>query len=162
MNKDEYIKELEAKVRKLTLINKYLKRKLFCDCLTKLRTKTWMMEKYKNNDIDNYLVFVDANKLKTINDKFGHEEGNRFLVRIANFLKTFKGETVRYGGDEFLFITKDEKEFYRLLNSNNPDITCGGAKPGEYSTFAEGINLADQNMYANKKYLENQNFKFEK
>jgi diguanylate cyclase (GGDEF)-like protein/PAS domain S-box-containing protein len=51
-----------------------------------------------------FLLFMDLDNLKNINDKYGHHKGDQALVGIANILKTnFRRSDVkgRMGGDEF-------------------------------------------------------------
>jgi diguanylate cyclase (GGDEF)-like protein len=53
------------------------------------------------------LVFFDINKFKSINDTFGHAEGDRALVAFAEQMrKTFRESDVfaRMGGDEFVVL----------------------------------------------------------
>ena len=53
------------------------------------------------------LVFVDLNNLKTINDNFGHEAGDRLIKRNADFLKNNFSENdflIRLGGDDIIII----------------------------------------------------------
>jgi diguanylate cyclase (GGDEF)-like protein len=53
------------------------------------------------------VFYVDLDKLKTINDTFGHEEGDAAIAGAANILKrTFRRNDVigRIGGDEFCVI----------------------------------------------------------
>lgn len=61
-----------------------------------------------------YLAISDLNKFKSINDTFGHKEGDRALVIVANAMKTACGWTqaflARYGGDEFVIIVKSEAD----------------------------------------------------
>jgi two-component system cell cycle response regulator len=50
------------------------------------------------------LLFVDLNEMKTINDRLGHQEGDRALVDVARILRqTFRESDIvaRVGGDEF-------------------------------------------------------------
>lgn len=50
------------------------------------------------------LLFIDLNNLKTINDNFGHKEGDRAIIDAAMILKeTFRESDIvaRVGGDEF-------------------------------------------------------------
>jgi two-component system, cell cycle response regulator len=57
------------------------------------------------------LFFADLDNLKQINDQFGHEEGDRALVRTAEiFRKTFRDSdiTARFGGDEFTALVIEE------------------------------------------------------
>jgi diguanylate cyclase (GGDEF)-like protein len=59
---------------------------------------------------------IDLNKFKQINDRYGHVEGDYALKRTADALKaactdnTLKTFIARYGGDEFIIITKTENE----------------------------------------------------
>ena len=63
------------------------------------------------------LVMWDLDNLKYINDTYGHDEGDRYIVLFANCLKIFseKGGTIaRYSGDEFVtFLEADDKEEIR-------------------------------------------------
>jgi diguanylate cyclase (GGDEF)-like protein len=53
------------------------------------------------------LVFIDLNKFKPINDKFGHDEGDRALINFADQIKSaFRDSDLfaRLGGDEFVIL----------------------------------------------------------
>ena len=53
------------------------------------------------------LMFADINKMKVINDKFGHLSGDTAICTVANVLTEALGDKwsiVRYGGDEFLMV----------------------------------------------------------
>jgi diguanylate cyclase (GGDEF)-like protein len=56
------------------------------------------------------LVFLDVDHFKSINDSYGHEEGDRALKEIADLLRrTFRRSDVvaRLGGDEFIVLMID-------------------------------------------------------
>jgi len=56
------------------------------------------------------VIFVDVDRFKSINDKFGHEEGDRALKELAGLLlRTFRRSDVvaRLGGDEFIVLMAD-------------------------------------------------------
>jgi len=56
------------------------------------------------------LVYLDLDKLKTINDAFGHLEGSRALVVTSNILRAcFRQSDIlaRLGGDEFCVLMTD-------------------------------------------------------
>jgi diguanylate cyclase (GGDEF)-like protein len=52
-------------------------------------------------------LMVDVNRFKEINDRFGHQLGDRVLQAVADVLRQNVREcdtVIRYGGDEFLVI----------------------------------------------------------
>lgn len=61
------------------------------------------------------MLFADLDGLKSINDSFGHDEGDRYIRALANIFKAacHHGEVVmRYGGDEFVVISSNVTEEY--------------------------------------------------
>lgn len=63
-----------------------------------------------------YVMFIDINHFKSINDTYGHKIGDMVLIHVANALKHSVRESdkiFRYGGDEFLIIVY-------LEEGNNP------------------------------------------
>lgn len=59
------------------------------------------------------IVYADLDGLKNINDSFGHQEGDRALIRTAELLQeTFRSADVlgRLGGDEFTALAAVEPE----------------------------------------------------
>lgn len=63
------------------------------------------------NDVQNagkkiVVYFIDLDGLKGINDKFGHEEGDRYIKSMADILMETKNNIVaRYGGDEYIVLS---------------------------------------------------------
>jgi diguanylate cyclase (GGDEF)-like protein len=58
------------------------------------------------------LALIDIDFFKKFNDSFGHQEGDRVLIKMANMLKEFSKENkntwaARYGGEEFVFVMED-------------------------------------------------------
>jgi diguanylate cyclase (GGDEF)-like protein/PAS domain S-box-containing protein len=56
------------------------------------------------------LFFIDLDRMKWINDTFGHNEGDRALMEAAEILKaTMRGSDIvaRVGGDEFVVLALD-------------------------------------------------------
>jgi diguanylate cyclase (GGDEF)-like protein len=69
-----------------------------------------------DEDAPTYFMMIDVNSFKTINDTYGHAEGDKALVFVADALRqacehiratVFIG---RYGGDEFVIIIQDPEE----------------------------------------------------
>lgn len=53
------------------------------------------------------VCFVDVNNLKTVNDKYGHKEGDKLINSVAKLIKSSlrdHDDIARLGGDEFLVV----------------------------------------------------------
>ncbi len=119
------------------------------------------------------VVFVDINRMKLINDNFGHMQGDLAIRTIANAILQQVPESwivIRYGGDEFLIIGEsdnevDVKEFVarmedgiqkRVMRMHLPfelGASCGYimTDPSSPSTLAQYVKQADDIMYEHKK-----------
>jgi diguanylate cyclase (GGDEF)-like protein len=58
------------------------------------------------------LCVFDIDLFKKFNDNFGHQEGDRVLIKIANMLSDFEKKNehtycARYGGEEFVFVLEN-------------------------------------------------------
>jgi len=65
------------------------------------------MEKMKRTKLPLSLALIDIDNFKTINDTYGHLEGDRVLVQLSGIFKAQarSGDTiVRWGGEEFAII----------------------------------------------------------
>jgi len=64
----------------------------------------WLQEKRQFS-----LIFADLDSLKYINDQFGHNEGDAYIINAAKHLRTFSPDAVvcRIGGDEFMLLISD-------------------------------------------------------
>jgi len=81
------------------------------DPLTSLLSRTSFTERLDREISQPYsylstgaVIFIDIDNFKAINDEYGHEGGDQFIVHIANAIKSQVGEVgyaARFGGDEF-------------------------------------------------------------
>ena len=122
-----------------------------------------------------YILMVDVNKFKMINDQYGHPEGDRALCRVADTLKLACNATgarhfiARYGGDEFIVVARSASEeeiralcesVHSLLAERNATAQCRydlGVSIG-YARLGNGIDAirtciaeADAALYKQKK-----------
>ena len=123
------------------------------------------------------LVYVDLNKFKEINDKYGHKVGDNALVEFSQQMKVLLRDSDRFGrigGDEFVILLygADDKEteifFERIaqhdftLNVNNTSVVPITFSVGwvtwsaETSTVEEWLDKADEVMYEKKHNLQGQ------
>lgn len=65
---------------------------------------------YVGTKKDIFVLFVDVDRFKEVNDTFGHEAGDQALQAVAEKLSEFFGakNCYRYGGDEFLVVQKSD------------------------------------------------------
>lgn len=117
------------------------------------------------------LIMVDLNRLKFINDNFGHEAGDYVIREAAGILKRSvrKGELVfRYGGDEMVILLTDHDikqaskiakrikanaQKWNLVNEDKQifvHISVGCATACDIETMDKLIALADDDMYRDK------------
>jgi diguanylate cyclase (GGDEF)-like protein len=154
------------------------------DELTRLNNRT-QLKKYvagesmkQGSDKNNrYVLMIDLNKFKLINDQYGHVEGDNALKRTADALKAACGSNplktfiARFGGDEFIIIAKtDDEEMIKtlcksiketLIKMNNEsgakyELTCciGYCQySGDVSSFQNAMAKADEELYKEKAEL---------
>ncbi len=90
------------------------------DALTKLNNRgqieRYMKQVRYRENLPVYAAMIDIDHFKKINDTFGHAEGDRALILMAEAMKQTSeriGENAfigRYGGDEFTMIVQSAKE----------------------------------------------------
>ena len=151
------------------------------DPLTKLNNRGQLFryaaqERSRRRDnVKTYAVIADADGFKQINDNFGHAEGDRALVRIADALKNaakplrYPPFLSRYGGDEFVLIVYAEQseEVERLIEDIRRSLSQAGADNAlpyqlsvsvgyaEWETghvsFQDCLQRADAGLYVEKR-----------
>ena len=117
-----------------------------------------------------YLMLFDVDNFKSINDTYGHEIGDKVLIKLVQILKNnFRSDDYicRVGGDEFMvFMVHSPKTQHELIVSKIEiilkklaDTTDGlpptsvsvGVAHGTDATDAENVfNLTDKAMYLAK------------
>jgi diguanylate cyclase (GGDEF)-like protein len=79
------------------------------DTLTGIFNRRYLKERVNelHEQTGNACLFIfDIDRFKGINDKLGHAEGDRILVRVAKVMTDLFSEmtSIRFGGDEFLIV----------------------------------------------------------
>lgn len=115
------------------------------------------------------IIIADLNKLKYVNDTYGHLTGDEYIVAFSNALMTISSDQLLYriGGDEFIILmnhaTPANVEHYiervkaQFSLFNHEDFQSASASFGyafcvgnTYGDWLESFRVADKNMYANK------------
>ncbi len=94
---------------------KELKYLSYHDSMTGLYNRTYVNQVLadKAKDKETIVFMFDIDKLKYVNDNYGHSEGDKLIERFASVLKNcFREEDIvaRIGGDEFLAIMHESSE----------------------------------------------------
>jgi diguanylate cyclase (GGDEF)-like protein len=118
------------------------------------------------------VCFVDMDNLKYVNDKFGHAEGDKYILCVVEILREFSSDAIicRLGGDEFMLLAQNwsaaaaeehlEKLRDCLLRFNdlpdsfyNHSMSYGviGVDPSNTSSASELLSIADEKMYGYKR-----------
>lgn len=152
----------------------------FHDPLTELPNRALLMDrleqclrrKARQASYSFAVLFLDLDRFKPVNDRLGHEVGDRLLIQVAQRISHFirPGDTVaRLGGDEFVIllenvesVTQAEAAILRLRaeltqcfliddNEIHIDASVGIALSSmEYKSAEEILQKADLAMYRAK------------
>ncbi len=160
-----------------------LRRQATCDPLTGVRNRRFFsdtigadLERSRRADQPITFLMIDIDRFKEINDRFGHQTGDRVLTEIAElFTRQVRrvDSVVRYGGDEFLVVLVDaegradtvveriEAELATWNATRSPldfavTLSVGHAvwDPSRPVAVNEVLAAADQAMYAAKRARE--------
>jgi diguanylate cyclase (GGDEF)-like protein/PAS domain S-box-containing protein len=135
-----------------------------------MRLKTALLQANLTN-IPFGLLFIDLDGFKSVNDKYGHELGDRVLRMVANTLVTNlreKDAIIRWGGEEFLALMdvtdagtlkRIAEKLRNLIEHSNLKMSAGivGVTASVGATLAQNddtletlVARADRLMYASK------------
>lgn len=90
-----------------------------------------------DEDAEVVVAMIDLDSFVTVNEKFGHDEGDRVLIETGEYLKRFTREGVtlyRFGGDQFAMLfadgTEKEEAFLQMeeMRKNYPVTLPDGGK----------------------------------
>lgn len=156
----------------------FMAKMAYTDGLTMLYNRIAFSE--KENEIRSHrkicvIVQLDINNLKTVNDVYGHAEGDKHIISAAHMIRdsfATLGTCYRTGGDEFIVVVEYGDipetenalaEMQHMIHEYNDrerppiplQVAYGYAKysPSEYLLEA-AERLADQRMYERKRAMK--------
>lgn len=176
---DREIKDQELRQKHDDLVehNQRLRSDAFSDALTSISNRRgferalareWKLS--RRGTVESYLVLVDLDGFKSVNDRFGHAAGDRVLQLCAQALQEAARETDvvgRIGGDEFaailvgcpsseeatLFRERAHQILERYLKGEEARVSfsAGHQSLADAPSPVRAMELADQAMYWQKR-----------
>lgn len=153
----------------LVLFINMLQQNVYIDSLTNISNRRKCEEHLAaqisiSSSINKYIVYIlDLNSFKIINDTYGHGEGDRALIMLADVIRKqadiHKGYCFRYGGDEFIITMRVNDSFdpKSIMDDIQKDLTkeCE-IQDKKYSlTISYGYIYCDNNAKSVTYYLNN-------
>ncbi len=158
----------------LVKMNQY-KDMAYTDKLTGLPNRHFIDEFLNNKDlrsgVNTYVLFMDIDNFKHVNDTYGHDFGDTVLASVGKMTRRFlkkSDEVFRYGGEEFVALIFDDssenvisiaerirkkvEELVFEFEGKEVQVTISGgvAMQSSDEKLDEAIKRADQFMYKAK------------
>lgn len=162
--------------------NKQLKAQSVTDNLTGLFNRAVLNKRElssiqsSTNRTNSFLMLIDIDHFKEINDSFGHAVGDEVLIVVAEILKMHVRSSdlaIRWGGEEFLLVLKScpqdktviiAEKISDSFQSNNKltellgksiTLSIGISEVSEEDDFSKAVEVADENLYRAKQQGRN-------
>lgn len=130
----------------------------------------------KENNTTPFLVMLDLDYFKRVNDKYGHTAGDKVLIRLSQVIKENMGgnrQAFRYGGEEFVLLFEDsmqapvlhlvdsirsafENERFEFAPNLSFTLSAGIAEYKDEYNEKMWLDVADKAMYYSKEHGRNQ------
>lgn len=139
--------------------------------LNKRAIHEYALERIQHSEKGGYLVLIDIDDFKQINDQYGHMFGDEVIAKTAEILRSVthtRGMAGRFGGDEFMLALENvptEEDMRRIMKviAKHADwafnekegfkisFSCGISKfPEDGTTYEELFRKADGCLYIAK------------
>ncbi len=172
--KEREIKFLRAYIRELEKAIEYYKNSSIIDELTNIYNRRYIIESLKKEKAfadrtgEKFsLALIDIDNFKEVNDKYGHEVGDKVLEMVAYEIQNSVREADivgRWGGDEFIVILRNtdiekaKKVAERIkeqiknikVNSINLSVSIGLTEYNGRESLKDLIRKADKALYRAK------------
>ena len=139
-------------------VKKQLEGMAYTDALTGLLNRAACNQYFATLTGDYTIVSLDLDKLKVVNDTFGHTVGDKMIIAFTKLLREVYVDSdmiARTGGDEFVVVYKkidreaceacaqELQEEMRKYNKYSKDITLGASVGFAYSDEVQGGRYQD-------------------
>ncbi len=143
-NNEAGIISIQTDITDKTRNEEKIKYASYHDSLTDLYNRSYLENEIqklnKSGKLPVAIIMADLNGLKLINDTYGHAEGDKLLIKMANILKNSCRDedlVARWGGDEFVIILpgSDCQSAEKIVKRINKKIF------DQYLEFEDGSKL---------------------
>jgi len=174
--------QLQAQFIEISRLQEAVRKQAIHDALTGLFNRRYLEETLprelataKRRGMSMAVILLDVDRFKSINDTFGHQEGDHTLQQLARLLdrSTREGDIAcRYGGDEFVLVLPDtslgaaidkaaalRKDFEALERDELPQVTISlgvACSPDHGDEGGQILLVADRALYQAKQRGRNQ------
>lgn len=146
------VEDMKSQVNRMDML-------AYQDALTNVKNKAWydkteirINEDIANNTACFAILMADINNLKKINDHYGHEHGNDYILGACHMIcSTFNHSPVfRIGGDEFVVLLENldysnrDKLISKLKELFEKSASDESKEPWERYSAAIGVAVYDQ------------------
>lgn len=178
---NQAVEKLEQNI-KLENLNELLQDLYTKDSLTGLYNRfgfnsegVLLFNRCKADNSKMVLMFVDINRMKLINDYYGHLQGDMAIKTVAEVIRNSipqEFKAIRFGGDEFLIVGEyEDEDGIKTIQQNIMDgvknlgksmnypfylsVSCGYLHfvPSADDSLDTYIKQADESMYEIKAYM---------
>lgn len=153
-------------IRKIYERQNELVEELRIDPLTKLcnrmafnETISRIINLKKDSDISPFIVMMDIDFFKKVNDRYGHICGDEVLVSLANIMRSNVStrKAFRFGGEEFILLFEDDNQerIVKIVEKIRQEFSekVYDFAPDESFTISAGIS-AWKEGFDDKKWIE--------
>lgn len=142
------------KKKEVTKVKKEDRRK-YTDILTSLKNRNYLnlnMETWENSKVyPQSVIVIDLNNISYVNDNYGHEEGDKLIVKAASILVNTQlenSEIMRTDGNEFLIYMVGYSEnqvdtYVNKLTKELKELPHGFGAAVGYSMITDDIKTLD-------------------
>lgn len=145
------VEDMKSKVSQMDMV-------AYQDALTHVKNKAWydkirerVEDDIKKGKAEFAIVMLDLNRLKVINDNYGHERGNEYIFGACHEVCVIYSHSpvFRIGGDEFVVLLekvdyKDRDALFAQLRENFEKTTQDESRePWERYSAASGMAIYD-------------------
>ena len=161
-----FVSFIEASTAELEAMNQMLLLAAITDGLTRLYNRAEIERRIHKaleraegepGDCRMHLIMLDIDNFKTVNDVYGHREGDEVIIALSNILKNVTNDLPqasagRWGGEEFMVLLEGNStdEVMATAEKIRESFSVVAFKSAGYQTVSVGVTQMQNNETADK------------